>query len=168
MNINDIPDLYAYNRWANRRLLAAARLLESAEFTRDLGASYGSLRGTLVHILWGEWAWLRRWRGESPKQVFTQQQFSSVESLESCWDEVGRDQLNFIAGLTDQRLVAPISYENLQGQRWEYSLGHMMQHLVNHSSYHRGQVVTLLRQLGHNPPATDFLVYLDEVAMGAA
>ena len=50
------------------------------------------------------------------------------------------------------------------GQRWEYALGHMMQHTANHSSYHRGQVVTLLRQLGKTPEATDFLVFLDENA----
>ena len=50
------------------------------------------------------------------------------------------------------------------GQRWEYALGHMMQHTANHSSYHRGQVVTLFRQLGKTPEATDFLVFLDETA----
>jgi uncharacterized damage-inducible protein DinB len=64
--------------------------------------------------------------------------------------------------LTDDRVKARISYENARGERWEYSLGHMMQHIVNHSTYHRGQVVTLLRQLGQTPPPTDFLVYFDE------
>ena len=55
-----------------------------------------------------------------------------------------------------------MSYENLQGVRWEYSLAEMMQQLVNHSSYHRGQVAVLLRQLGQKPLPTDFLVFLDE------
>ena len=64
--------------------------------------------------------------------------------------------------LTDAQLHGQISYENLQGQRWTYPLVHAMQHVVNHSSYHRGQIVTLLRQLGHTPPPTDFLVFLDE------
>ena len=59
-------------------------------------------------------------------------------------------------------LLGRIPYENLRGQRFEYALGHMMQHVVNHSSYHRGQVVTLLRQLGRTPPNTDFLEYFDE------
>ena len=168
MNVDDIRTLYAYNRWANRRLLAAVRLLQPMEFIRDLSTSFGSIRGTLVHIVWGEWLWVRRWLGESPTQVFDLEKFPAVDSLESTWDEVERDQRNFIAGLSDERLIGRVSYENFQGDRWEYSLGHMMQHLVNHSSYHRGQVVTLLRQLGHNPPTTDFLVYLDEVAMRAA
>lgn len=161
MNVSDIRTLYAYNRWATNRLLEAARLVTSANFTRDLRTSHGSLRGTFVHIVWGEWIWLQRWWGESPKVVFAQDEFPDVDAIASRWRDVERDQQHFITTLTDDRLAARLSYENLQGQRWEYPLAHMMQHVVNHSSYHRGQVVTLLRQLGHTPPATDYLVFFD-------
>jgi DinB family protein len=68
--------------------------------------------------------------------------------------------LDFIHGL--RGISRRVSYENLQGVHWEYSLAETMQHVVNHSSYHRGQVVVLLRQLGQTPPATDFLVFFDE------
>ena len=168
MKIDDVETLYVYNRWANRRLLAAARLVEPPDFMRELVTSHGSLRGTLVHVLWGEWVWLQRWGGDSPKRAFAPDEFPDIASLESRWAQVERDQANFIGGLTDQRLRTLVSYENLQGQRWEYSLVHMMQHVVNHSSYHRGQVVTLLRQLGQIPPATDFLVFFDEAGSRAA
>jgi uncharacterized damage-inducible protein DinB len=67
-----------------------------------------------------------------------------------------------LESLTDELLIRRVSYENLEGVRWEYSLAEMMQHLANHSSYHRGQIAVLLRQLGQTPPATDFLVFLDE------
>lgn len=76
------------------------------------------------------------------------------------------EQQAFINCLSDDLLEKRVSYENLQDQRWEYSLAQMMQHVVNHSSYHRGQVITLLRQLGQTPPATDFLVFLDENSAG--
>ncbi len=166
MNVDDIQTLLAYNQWANRRLLAAVRPLDPRDFPRDLGASHGSVQGTLVHILWGEWLWLRRWRGESPRRVFAAAEFPSVDALASCWEEVERDQDAFVAGLTEQRLAARVAYENLEGVRWEYPLAQMMQHLVNHSAYHRGQVVTLLRQLRQKPPATDFLIFLDETVSG--
>lgn len=162
MNVHDIRTLCAYNQWATSRLLAAARLVKPADFTRDLRTSHGSLRGTLVHIVWAEWIWLQRWRGESPKRVFAPDEFPDLDAIAACWRDVDRDQQDFITALTDDRLLARLSYENLQGQRWEYPLAHMMQHLVNHSSYHRGQVVTLLRQLGQTPPPTDFLVFFDE------
>ena len=163
MDTEDVRTLYAYNRWANRRVLEAARQLEAAEFTRDLGASHGSIRGTLLHIFWGEWLWLQRWRGGSPKQEFAPEQFPDVAALEGRWTIVEREQQLFLAILTTEHLNTRLTYENLQGERWEYSLAQMMQHVHNHSCYHRGQVVTLLRQIDQEPPATDFLIFFDEV-----
>ena len=162
MTVPEIKTLYAYNRWANGRIVGAAQPLDSKDFTRDLATSHRSVRGTLIHILWGEWLWLQRWRGESPKQIFDPEDFPDTAAIESRWRQVERQQDNFISGLDAERLDARVSYQNLQGQRWEYTLAHMMQHLANHSSYHRGQVVTLLRQLGQSAPATDFLVFFDE------
>ncbi len=168
MNTAEIQTLYAYNRWANRNTLKTSRMLNWEDFIKDLGASHGSIRGTLVHILWGEWLWLRRWRGESPKQVFAAEAFSDRARLESRWGAVEEEQNAFLERLTDDLLLKHVSYENVQGVRWEYSLAEMMQHLVNHSSYHRGQVAVLLRQLRQTPLAMDFLVFLDEKRARAA
>ena len=162
MTVEDIGILFAYNRWANRRVVNAASPLDPQDFVRDLAASHGSVRGTLVHILWGEWLWLQRWRGDSPKSVFDPVQFPDVAALKLRWQTVEREQQDFIGSLTNERLSTLISYQNLQDQTWQYPLAHMMQHIVNHSSYHRGQVITLLRQLREIPPSTDFLVFFDE------
>jgi len=162
VNLKEIRTFFSYSRWANHRLLAASRVLAPADFTREVGTSHGSVRGTLVHTLWAEWLWLRRWQGTSPKEVFDGDQYPDVAAIEGRWADVERDREDFISGLTEDRLGERIAYVNLQGQRWEYALVHMMQHVVNHSSYHRGQVVTLLRQMGRTPPATDFLLFFDE------
>ncbi len=162
MTPNEIRTLFSYNRWANHLLLVACEPLSPSAFTHDLGTSHGSVRGTLVHTLWAEWIWLRRWQGTSPKQVFAEDEFPDVAAIAARWAEVDRDREVLLGGLTENRIAGPVGYENLKGQRWEYPLGHMMQHVVNHSSYHRGQVVTLLRQLGLKPPTTDFLVFFDE------
>ena len=92
------------------------------------------MQGTVVHIMWGEWVWLQRWRGESPRSVFSPGEFPQAADIESRWNAIARDQADFIATLTDERLAARLSYENLQGQRWEYALGDMMQHVANHST----------------------------------
>ena len=65
MNADDIRTLFAYDRWANERVFESVAHLPTAEFIRDLGTSHGSLRGTLVHVLWADWIWLQRWPGES-------------------------------------------------------------------------------------------------------
>jgi uncharacterized damage-inducible protein DinB len=162
MDIDEIRTLYSFNQWATHRLIEAARLLSPEDFVKDLRTSYRSMRGTFVHTLWAEWIWLRRWRGESPKRVFAEDEFQDLDAIRSRWGDIDADRNDFIATLTGERLRERLSYQNTRGERWEYPLVHMLQHVVNHSSYHRGQIVTLLRQLGHVPPSTDFLLYFDE------
>jgi uncharacterized damage-inducible protein DinB len=162
VTVDEIRTLFAFNRWANDQILAAVRPLAHAELARDLRTSHVSVRGTLVHTLWSEWVWFRRWQGESPKIMFADADFPDVESIESAWHELDGERQRFIETLTDDGLNRIFGYENRFDEHWEYSVVHAMQHVVNHSSYHRGQVVTLLRQLGKTPPSTDFLLYFDE------
>ena len=167
MNIGEIRTLFDFDHWANRKILEACRSLKPNDLTRDLHTSHQSIAGTLVHIMWSEWIWLRRWEGESPKKVFATEEFPSISAIQKKWDDIERGQNALIGRLRPELLAATLSYENLQGQRWEYSLERMMQHVVNHSSYHRGQVVTMLRQLGQAAPSTDFLIFFDEGAPAA-
>jgi len=161
---DDIRTLYKYNDWANQRILSACRPVDSSAFTRNLGNSFGSLRDTLVHISWAEWIWLERWQGRSPKQAASFNDFPNVDAIDKRWAQIERDRKSFLEGLEDDMLGRRIAYQNLAGQTWEYSLGQMMQHVVNHSSYHRGQIVTMLRQVGAKSVSTDYLLYFDELS----
>lgn len=161
MNKRDIQLLYDYNHWANTRLLAAASNLTVEQFNRDLASSHGSVHGTLVHILSGEWIWLKRWQKESPKAMFSPADFPTLACVREKWAAVEHEQMAFVRGVTEVSLKKMIAYENTLGETWRYPLQRMMQHLVNHSTYHRGQVTAMLRQLGAEPAATDFLVFLD-------
>ena len=163
MNADDIQNLYAYNRWANHRITSACRALDADALTRNLGNSFGSIRDTLVHTSWAEWIWLERWQGRSPKQPAAFNEYRDIDAIEKRWAEIESGQQAFIATVTDSALAKRIAYENLSNQRWEYSLGQMMQHVANHSTYHRGQVVTMLRQLGAKAVSTDLLLYVDEL-----
>ena len=163
MDLERIRALYEYNRWANARTLDAASRLRSDEFTKDLGSSYPSLRDMLAHVLSAEWIWLRRWQGTSPKALLDPAEFPSISQLRARWAEVERELAEFVAGVTEESLETTISYVNTKGERWTYPLWQMLQHVVNHSTYHRGQVTTMLRQLGAEPVATDFLVFYDAV-----
>ena len=167
MNKKDIQLLYEYNRWANALMLNAVSNLTAEQFTRDLSSSHHSVRDTLVHILFGEWIFLMRWQGTSPKDMFSPTDLPNVSLLGAKWAEIERNQEEFVDRLTDESLETVIAYINTKGEAWKYPLGQMMQHVVNHSSYHRGQVTTMLRQLGVEAVPTDFLVFID-VKSGAA
>lgn len=155
--------LYAYNRWANLQLLQAAATLSDDALVRELGASFQSVWGTLRHILWSEWIWLARW--EQPRSTgLNPLECPDLRTLRARWVELERDQLEFLEDLTPVDLERLIRYENPPGTPWTYTLGQMLQHVVNHSTYHRGQVAAMLRQLGSVPPPTDYLVFFDPPA----
>jgi len=143
--------------------MAAAAALSPEQLHRDLAVSYRSIFGTLQHILWAEWRWLGRWQMRAPAGRDPLECRDFV-ALRARWSEIEREQVKFLQRLSATDLDRPISYDNPPGTRWTCQLRHMLQHLVNHSTYHRGQIAAMLRQLGTAPPATDFLVYLDECA----
>jgi uncharacterized damage-inducible protein DinB len=161
MNKHDIQDLYEYNRWANARVLDAVSKLKPEQFTKDLQSSHRSVRDTVAHLLAAEWIWLERWKGVSPGALLDPNEFTSVEAVRTRLSKVEGECAEFIDGLTDQSLDAAITYTNTRGEQWTYPLGQMLQHVANHSSYHRGQVVTMLRQLGAEVYPVDLLVFMD-------
>lgn len=148
---------FEYDRWANARMLGVAEGLSPELFLKDLGSSFGSIRNTLAHIISAEWAWLERWNGTSPKQMLDPTGFPDVAALRERWAQVEKDQRAFLDALTQERLEADVDYFNLQGQPVTLPLWQLMLHMVNHSSYHRGQVTTMLRQVGAKPVATDLV-----------
>jgi uncharacterized damage-inducible protein DinB len=158
--------LLAYNAWANRRLLGAAGALPGSLSERDLGTSHGSVSGTLRHIAWGEWLWLGRWQGAVPGGS-DPRDAGSLTALGRRWAEIEREQIGYVSGARTEDLERSITYENPPGTPWTYPLKEMVRHVVNHSTYHRGQVTALLRQLGHPPDPTDYLVYFDQGTPGA-
>lgn len=161
MTKHDVTYLNEYNQWANARMLDAASKLSPEQFTADLKSSHRSVRDTLAHTLAAEWIWLERWKGTSPGALLTAADFPTVESLNSRWAEVENDYTKFFSALSDEALERVIAYTNTRGERFEYPLGSMIQHVMNHSTYHRGQVTTMLRQLGAEVTPVDLLVFMD-------
>jgi uncharacterized damage-inducible protein DinB len=169
MNRDDIQLLYEYDRWANNRVLEAASALSAEQFTRDLGGSFRSVRDTLVHIIGGEWIWLEYWK-EPPSSaalvedlrrrrdaLFKPDVLSNIAAVQSTWLEVEKAQAEFVGRVTNESLETMLPFRATQA-----SLAHLMQHMANHSTYHRGQVALMMRQLGAQPVATDFHVFLVE------
>lgn len=159
-----IRELYSYNHWANQRAVAVATQLKNNTFTRSLGNSFSSVRDTLAHIMAAEWIYLERWDGRSPVALLDATDFPTPDALAKRWTEIQRAQNAFLDAVTPERLHANLTYTNTLGQNFAYPLWQQMVHVVNHSSYHRGQITTLLRQLGAEPVPTDLLVYYDEKA----
>ncbi len=168
MTPDEIRTLYEYDAWANHRLLDAAAALSAEQFTRDLGSSFPSVRDTLAHIMFAQWIWLERWQGRAPQNAPSATDFPNVASLRKRWAEVEADLLAFVRGLTSERIAAVREYKTWTMGTFTNSLGDMLHHVANHGTYHRGQVTTMLRQLGANAVATDFVYFLRERGAAAS
>ncbi len=168
MTPQEIQVLFEYDAWANHRLLDAVAALTQEQFTRDLGSSFPSVRDTLAHIMGGQWIWLERWQGRTPTGLPAATDFPDLASLRKRWAEIEADLLAFVRGLSAERIAAVYEYKTLTAGTFSAPLQYMLQHLVNHGTYHRGQVTTMLRQLGAKSVSTDLSFFYRERGAAAA
>jgi len=156
---DDVQLLYDYNAWANNRVLEACGKLSPEQFTRELGSSFSSVRDTLAHIMGVEWLWLERWNGRMPTQLVASKEFPDLSSIRQRWAEIGSNVLSFAARINTEDLTRVHHTRTTKGEPYSHPLSEMMLHLVNHGTYHRGQVTAMLRQLGAKPLATDLILF---------
>lgn len=167
MNLDEIRTLIEYNHWANHRSLDACAPLTPEQFTRDLGNSFPSVRDTLAHILGAEWIWHERWNGRSPTALPPGNDFADMAALRARWAELESTICGYLGRLTEADLQRVLEYRLVSGQASAQPLWQLIQHLVNHGSYHRGQITTMLRILGAKPVGTDLITFYRERAAAA-
>jgi uncharacterized damage-inducible protein DinB len=165
MNLKDIRQLFDYTEWANQKAMQAAAGLADEDLRRDMRISHQSIFGTLLHTAGADWIWLERWHGHSPTKDEAWSQWTvatcaDLATLENRWGNLTHRRKQLIAELDEERLNAELPFRLLNGDASSMRLADQMQHVANHATLHRGQVVGMIRQLGIEPPATDMLFYL--------
>jgi uncharacterized damage-inducible protein DinB len=173
MTKEDVRLLFEYDRWANGRILKLIEQLTPEQFARDLGGAFPSVRDVLLHMMAAKWAWLTYWKEPSPSEpvlmglftrgaaLFPSENFPTLDAVRPKWVEVEEEHGEFVIGVTDERLKRKLPVGNTS-----LSLAHLLQHLANHSTYHRGQIAMMLRQLGAKAQGTDFAEFLLAAAAG--
>jgi uncharacterized damage-inducible protein DinB len=131
------------------------------QYAKDMQSSHPSVRDTFIHSISAEWIYVQRVNGLSPKALWSPSDYPTVTKLQERWVKLAHEQTGYLSTLTDESLNRTITYINLVGQPFTYPLWQILEHAVNHSTYHRGQITTMLRQLGAKPEATDLLLYYD-------
>jgi uncharacterized damage-inducible protein DinB len=151
MNLQDLQTLLDYHYWARDRLLDAIEPLTPEQLTHDLGSSFPSIRETVVHIYAAECAWHSRWQGQSPTALMTSDGFPDVAAVRRAWTAHEATMRAFVGQLGEEGIAKVFEFTLLSGAAGSSPFWQMLQHIVNHASYHRGQVTTMLRQLGAAP-----------------
>jgi uncharacterized damage-inducible protein DinB len=160
MNIQEAQALVEYNYWARDHVLAAVDALTDEQYASVVTSSFASIRDTLVHVLSAESVWLSRWKGDANPGVVSGAGLATCAALREVWQEQEMKTRAYFDSVTEESLAGVIEYRAFNGQPFATPLFQMLQHVVNHGSYHRGQVTTLLRQLGAAPPQSlDLIVF---------
>lgn len=146
-----------YSRWASERSLEAASALNDEELNRDLGVSYKGVFGTLLHVFQADRIWLSRLRGSPRFSLAEPDESWTLPTLTDGWRNIADGYADWITGVTDAE--ANLCYKNLAGQDYSLPVWQVVMHIVNHATYHRGQITSMLRQLGYSPIATDLHVF---------
>ena len=166
-----------YNQWMNAKVYDAASKLSAAELTEDRGAFFGSILGTLNHIVVADTMWLKRFATHASSTAtlavmvalptperLDQVMFDDLEGLKAHRQWLDSVIINWIAALTDEDATTVLSYHNTKGVPASRCFSNRILHLFNHQTHHRGQVTTLLSQAGIDIGTTDLLDLIpDEV-----
>ena len=168
MTPEDIRTLYEYDAWANHRQLDAVAALTTEQFTKDMGSSFRSIRDTMAHIINGQCLWLERWQGRTPGAFPPPTDYPDLASLRKRWEEVEKNMQAFVRGLDAARIAHKDEYKTQTAGTFHCPLWQMLQHVANHGTYHRGQVTTILRQLGAKAVSTDMSLFYRERGAAAA
>jgi uncharacterized damage-inducible protein DinB len=163
MKKDEILTLYQYNAWANTRILNATSAVNHEQFLASTSFSFGSLRATLVHTLFAEWIWRRRWEGHSPTEWLMPEDFSTFEELQDRWNTETSNLMAFVESVNEDKLNSAIHYHTTSGKQRQNTLWHLMVHLVNHGTQHRSEAAAMLTDFGHSPGDIDMIVFLREI-----
>lgn len=159
-----------YHAWANTRLFNRLKELPNYEtiFTEQIQSVFPSIKDTFAHIYITDQVWLHILHGKSMNEAIqdreslrTQIENKSLHELEEMFETMAKQYIDFLITIQDVNAVFII--ENPYVGKLETSIFELVQHVVNHGTYHRGNITAMIRQLGHSSTMTDFVLYLHMV-----
>ncbi|RPI16201.1 MAG: hypothetical protein EHM58_12445 [Ignavibacteriae bacterium] len=149
-----------YNLWANTRICNVLEKLDESLLDKELVSSFPTIRETIYHVWGAEFIWYKRLQGESLvvwpfedfKGKFADAQIEFLKQSELF--------IKYIFDMPDESLTSKIDYSSMDGTKYNNKICNIIQHVMNHSTFHRGQVITMLRNIGVTElPSTDFIIY---------
>jgi uncharacterized damage-inducible protein DinB len=162
MNKEELVMLFQYNAWSTARILGAAGQVSADQFLAPVPFPHGSLRGTLIHTLFGEWVWRKRWEGNPQNPGWKADEFPTFATLQARWANEEERLMKFVSSLTEERMRGKFHYVSTEGEPHERAVWESMLHLVNHGTQHKTEAAAILTGFGHSPGDIDLIVYLNQ------
>jgi uncharacterized damage-inducible protein DinB len=156
-----VLQLFEYHHWAADRVYESLAAVTAEQLDKPWGGSFSTGRALLRHVIGVERLWTDRWNGSATKGLPEYPASHGGTDFRDEWERIKPDQQRYLGGLSKNKLDGDLVYSNTKGERWSYPLSHVLIHVVNHGTYHRGQLTHFLRDQGMSAPSTDFLYFGD-------
>ncbi len=162
MNVEYFRTLFDYNYWARDRLLAALEGISEADFGRQMGFSYGSIRGILTHCLEAEYGWRSRFEGRSGLGPISDADTATPSLLAARWREEEALMRRYLEKLTESDLASDFAWRTSSGDEVRLpNLWLSLAHVINHSTQHRSEAAEALTMIGRSPGDLDLGDYAE-------
>jgi len=158
MDLESIRTLMDHHYWANHRVLDALSALSPEQFTRELTHSFASIAATVAHMINAEAVWLGRILGE-PLRVTQPEEIPDAGTATAAWGITEQHMRALVGGLDEAGMGRVMRFTNKAGKEYADPLWVVLLQLFSHGTYHRGQLTTLIRQVGAQPVSTDYIIY---------
>jgi uncharacterized damage-inducible protein DinB len=158
-----LKDYTKYNIWANERICRVLEPLGAEILDREFKSSYTTIRKTVYHIWDSEFIWIKRLSGKSLKEGPSTAFNGTFLEFQNDFLAGSGKFFMYVLNKEGKDLEKDLSYKNIKGDPFKNKIHHIIQHVVNHSTFHRGQIITLLRTAGITElPTTDFIAFVRE------
>jgi uncharacterized damage-inducible protein DinB len=158
---DDIAALFAYDRWANTKVLDACRKLSAEQYIAEPVPGWSSVRSTIYHIALATECNLRTLAGDPDDRIPSEADLATVDDAARFLEHAERRFDALRPALTPERLNTLLTLRAI-GRTFTLPQWAVLRHIVNHATYHRGQVASKLRRFGIEPPNTDFFFWVIE------
>lgn len=164
MTLSYFQELADYNIWANNMVRGWLESISEDQWSQPITSSFGSIGATALHIAGAERIWYDRLAGiENPIWLPNEFKGSKKETLD-VWEECSTNLKTFLMTFDPQNMTSILSFKRLNGEPYEILHYHVFAHVFNHSTYHRGQIITMLKQVGLDQMSgTDMLVFFRKI-----
>ena len=159
MNAAAMQMLYGYNEWANALIFAQASRLDEKTLRAENELGWGSMFGTLVHIVDAEYGWRNFIEHEADVKWLEVSDFDSFAAMSERWMTENALTRNFVDSLNDDDMLRPVHFD-IEGHKGSHTLWHCLSHVVNHGAQHRAECAALLTDLGLSPGDVDMTKYI--------
>lgn len=148
-----------YSLWASMKVFEAAAKLSPEELALDRQNSFGGILSTLTHIFQADRTWMERFGGQPHARLVREGEVITMETLKEHWPQELQRLIEWVRAQDDARFEEKLYWRNIRGEDKEEKIYKILLHVVNHGSYHRGQVITMIKQAGGEVPSTDLVYY---------